>query len=90
MKFNEHPKVAAAFYGVRPAVAGLIGAAGFEVAKVALFNINKYLSTKNVLDIFDVKSLLLFAFILISSNKYKKHPVLFLLAAAAIGIIFKY
>ena len=90
MKFNEHPKVAAAFYGVRPAVAGLIGAAGYEVAKVALFNINKYLSTKNVLDIFDVKSLLLFAFILISSNKYKKHPVLFLLAAAAIGIIFKY
>ncbi len=49
MKFNEHPLVQAGFYGVRPAVAGLIGAAGFEVAKVSLLNISKYLSTHNIL-----------------------------------------
>lgn len=90
MRFNEHPIVKAGFYGVRPAVAGLIGAAGFEVAKIALFNISKYLYTHNILDIFDIKSLLLFAVILISLNKYKKHPIYFLLGAAVIGIVFKY
>ena len=90
MRFNEHPIVKAGFYGVRPAVAGLIGAAGFEVAKISLLNISKYLYTHNILDIFDVKSLLLFAVILISLNKYKKHPIYFLLGAAVIGIVFKY
>ncbi|MCG1011259.1 chromate transporter [Tepidanaerobacter sp. GT38] len=90
MKFNEHPKVAAAFYGIRPAVTGLIGAAGFEVAKVSLFNISKYLHTHNILDIFQVKSLLLFAVIIFLLNKYQKHPIYFLLGAAVIGIIFKF
>ncbi|MGI6423924.1 MAG: chromate transporter [Tepidanaerobacteraceae bacterium] len=90
MKFNEHPMVQAGFYGVRPAVAGLIGAAGFEVAKISIFNINKYLSTHNIFDIFEMKSLLLFATILFLLNKYKKHPIYFLLGAAVIGIIFKF
>jgi len=90
LKFHNHPKVESAFYGIRPAVTGLIGAAGLEVAKVSLFNVNRYLSTHNVLDIFEVKSLLLFALILITLNKYKTHPVFFLLFAALIGIIFKF
>lgn len=90
MKFNEHPMIQAGFYGVRPAVAGLIGAAGFEVAKISLFNIDKYLLTQNISDIFNMKSLLLFAAIVFLLNKYKKHPIYFLLGAAIIGIIFKY
>ena len=90
MKFHEHPKVAAAFYGVRPAVAGLIGAAGFEVAKVSLINVSRYLSTHNIFYLFEVKSLLLFALIFYLLNKYKRHPIYFLLGAAAIGIVFKF
>lgn len=90
MKFNKHPIVKAGFYGVRPAVAGLIGAAGFEVAKISLFNISKYLSSHNFLDIIQIKPLLLFAVILFLLNKYKKHPIYFLLGAAIIGIVFKY
>ena len=90
MKFNEHPMIQAGFYGVRPAVAGLIGAAGFEVAKISLFNIDRYLLTHNFVDIIDVKSLFLFAAIVFLLNKYKKHPIYFLLGAAIIGIIFKY
>lgn len=90
MKFNEHPLVQAGFYGVRPAVAGLIGAAGFEVAKVSLLNISKYLSTHNILHVFDLKSLMLFAVILFLLNKYKKHPIFYLLGAALVGIIFKF
>jgi chromate transporter len=90
MKFSEHPVIQAGFYGVRPAVAGLIGAAGFEVAKISLFNVNKYMLTHKISDILNIKSLLLFASVVFLLNKYKKHPIFFLLGAAIIGIIFKY
>lgn len=89
-KFSEEPLVQSAFYGIRPAVTGLIGAAGFQVAKICLFNINKYMASKNIRDIFDLKGLVLFGIILYLINKYNKHPVIYLLAAAIIGIAFKY
>lgn len=89
-KFSEKSMVKAGFYGIRPAVAGLIGAAGFEVAKIALLNIDKYINTNNILAIFDVKGIILFVVMLYLINKYKKHPILYLIGAAVIGIIFKY
>ena len=90
MKFHEQPIVKAGFYGLRPAVVGLIGAAGFEVAKVALFNINQYMASQNILELFNIKAILLFAASLYLIYKYKKHPILYLIGAAIIGIIFKY
>ncbi|WP_213973908.1 chromate transporter [Tepidanaerobacter acetatoxydans] len=90
LKFSEHPMVQSGFYGIRPAVAGLIGAAGFEVAKISLFNIDKYLLSHNIFDIINIKSILLFTAIVFLLNKYKKHPIYFLLGAAIIGIIFKF
>lgn len=89
-KFSEKPIVKSSFYGIRPAVAGLIAAVAFEVAKIALFNIDKYKSTNNILSIFDMKAIVLFSVILYLINKYKKHPILYLVGAAVIGIIFKY
>lgn len=88
-KFNDKPVVKAGFYGIRPAVAGLIGAAGFEVAKISLFNINKYLGTHKIIDLLDIKAILLFIVVFYLLNKYKKHPILYLVGAAIIGIIFK-
>ena len=90
MKFHEQPIVRAGFYGLRPAVVGLIGAAGFEVAKVALFNINQYMASQNILELFNIKAILLFAASLYLIYKYKKHPILYLIGAAIIGIIFRY
>ena len=37
-KFRGNPMVDRAFYGLRPAVTGLIAAAGFDVMKVSLLN----------------------------------------------------
>ncbi len=89
-RFSEEPLVQSAFSGIRPAVAGLIGAAGFEVAKIALFNLEKYGITKNIRDIFQLKGIILFGLTLYLINKYNKHPIIYLLAAAIIGIAFKY
>lgn len=90
MKFSEQPIVQASFYGIRPAVAGLIGAAGFQVAKISLFNVSKYLQTQKVLNALNVKSLILFTAIVLLLNKYKIHPILVLLGTALIGVVFKF
>jgi len=90
MKFSDHPMVKAGFYGIRPAVAGLIGAAGFEIAKVSLFNLNKYLMTSNLIDILNIKAIVLFGLTLFLLNKYKKHPIYYILGAAVVGVIFKF
>ena len=89
-KFYEEPIVKAGFYGLRPAVVGLISAAGFEVAKVALFNVEQYISSSDILQLFDIKAILLFAVSLFLIYKYKKHPIIYLIGAAIVGILFKY
>lgn len=90
MKFAEQPIVQAGFYGLRPAVTGLIGAAGFEVARVSLFSMQKYVDTKRILDFFDLKAIILFGLLMFLTNKYEKHPIIYLIAAGVIGVIFKF
>ncbi|GAB6100072.1 chromate transporter [Halanaerocella petrolearia] len=75
IRFNEHPIVKGALGGVRPAVAGLIGFVAFEVGKGELV---------------DFKAMILFSILLYLINKYEKHPILYLVGAAMVGIIFKY
>lgn len=89
-KINEKPVVQAGFYGLRPAVIGLIGAAGFEVAKVSLFNIDKFLQTRVLSNLFNIKAILLFGIILFLMNRHKRHPIVYLIGAAIVGMIFKY
>lgn len=89
-KFSEEKIVKSSFYGIRPAVAGLIGAAGFEVTKIALFTFDKFNITNNIKDLFDLKGILLFALIFYLIRKFNKHPISYILLAAAIGIVFKF
>lgn len=88
-KFRESNLVTSVFIGLRPAVCGLIAIAWFEIMKLSVFTFDKFLDTKNILYIFDYKSLTLFIVLFIFSNKYKKHPALLLLIGALAGIIFK-
>lgn len=89
-KFNEMHTVKSAFYGIRPAVAGLIGAAGLEVSKITLFNIDKHHNTNSLLDFFDIKGIILFIAILYLINKYKVHPIIYIVCGAIIGTVFKF
>lgn len=97
-KFSETRIVKSAFTGLRPAVTGLIAAVGFEVAKVTLFNIDKYESLSKVLpiveikifSILNIKAVILFGILMFLINKYEKHPITYLVGAAIVGIIFKF
>lgn len=89
-KVNERPIVQNGFYTLRPAVIGLIGAAGYEVFKIALFNIDIFSQTHDFLSLFNIKAIILFVIILIFMKKVKLHPVAYIGLAALVGIIFKY
>lgn len=88
-KFREIKQVEAVFSGLRPAVTGLIAVAWFQVVNISILTWSKFIDSKNILNLFDYKALILFIVIFLITRKSKKHPALFLLIGAIAGIIFK-
>ncbi|MBE7020182.1 MAG: chromate transporter [Ruminococcaceae bacterium] len=81
-KFKENRLVDSAFYGLRPAVCGLISAATFEIIKVTLINPE---FTGNLINFIRIKELILFAVIFTALKKFKLHPIVYILVAGVIG-----
>ena len=89
-KFKSSKLVEGGFKGLRPAVTGLIAVAWFEVIKISIINVNKFLQTNNLLDIvINFKALILFIIIFILTKKFDKHPIVFIGIGALAGIVFK-
>ena len=90
-KFRENRFVDHAFYGLRPASAGLIAAAGFSVVMLALVREDAFKASGNILDLFSWKGLALAAVIWVLTNLVKKtkdlHPIFFIAASAVVGIL---
>ncbi len=83
-KFQDNLYVKSAFYGLRPAVAGLIGAAGISVAKASLV----HLPFNGLwLDFLDIPSICIFISVFVLLKVFKKHPILYLALSAVVGII---
>ncbi len=79
-----------AFYGLRPAVTGLIAAAGISVVKVSMFHLDLYQKTGAILDAFDFKKLIFFVLVFFAIKKFKKHPTVYIACAAVVGILFSF
>ena len=90
-KFRENRFVDHAFYGLRPASAGLIAAAGFSVVMLALVREDAFKASGNILDLFSWKGLALAAVIWVFTNLIKKtkdlHPIFYIAASAVVGIL---
>ena len=86
--FRNNRQVNNLFYGLRPASAGMIAAAGLSVAVSNLFFADRGLSLAAV----NWKGWLLAAVLLVLTNWVKPtkklHPIVFILFSAVIGIIF--
>lgn len=89
-KFKESRTVESIFYGLRPAVAALIAASGYEVFKVSILAFDKFNITHKIIDIINIKSTILLIILLFAITKFKKHPIVYIASAAVIGIIFKF
>ena len=86
-KFRDNVYVDRAFYGLRPASAGLIAAAALGII------VSVMLPTGQIREIF-LPGLILavILFVLMNFVKFTKklHPIVFIAASAVIGIIFKW
>ena len=92
-RFRGNRRVDAAFYGIRPASTGLIAAAGIGVMLLCLVDTAAW-GSGGLGALFDWKAIALFAVILVLTNfvpKIKKwHPIVFIAASAAVGVIFEF
>ena len=92
--FRSNKTVDAVFYGLRPCSVGLIAAAGILVVKIALFRFDAYAASGIFTDIFNWKALTLAAVLLVLTRAVKAtkklHPVVFILASAAAGVLFSF
>ena len=92
--FRDNKYVEAAFYGLRPASTALIASAGMSVVMISLFYTQKYNESGNLLQLFNLKGFALATVILILTRFVKPtkklHPIIFILASAAVGIILKF
>lgn len=89
-KFRSNKYVEYVFYGLRPAVMGLIGAAGFGVLIGALFHSATLaeLNSGNIGSLLGIEECIFFAVLLFATHKWKKHPVFYIAVGAVVGIVF--
>ena len=90
-QFRRNRFVEDGFYGLRPASAGLIGAAGLNVASMALLK-----SGTSITESFAInwKAVILAAVVLVLSNWVKVtkkwHPIVFIGISAVVGVVFRF
>lgn len=95
-KVKEHPIAQGAFFGIRPAVAGLIGAVALELGRYDLINGNGAGAGAAPLEAgapiwqaINLPGVILFLAALLVYLRFKSHPVIILAVAAAVGIFLK-
>lgn len=86
MHYRDNKYVDAAFKGIRPAVTGLILTAAVMIAKISLVDIEQFKISKELLDLFDIKAIILFSIFFFATNRWKHHPIFYIVGAAIIGI----
>ena len=89
-KFRSSKVVEDAFYGLRPAVTGLIAAAGIGVMQTAMLRTELFEQTGAIIDLFDLKKVVLFIAAFIGIRKLKWHPVAYLAISAVIGLVLAF
>lgn len=86
-KFRDSRLVNDIFYGIRPATAGLIAGAMFDVFVLSLFNTAAFEASGSLLDLVRIVPIVVYILALIGIFRFPKiHPILFIVAGAVLGI----
>ncbi|MDD6467012.1 MAG: chromate transporter [Erysipelotrichaceae bacterium] len=88
--FKDNPQVQRVFSVLRPAVTGLIAAAGFQVFQSTLFILSPSYEISQLLSYFNFPAILLFIILFIYQQKYNRHPIIVIGIAAVCGILFAF
>lgn len=92
-KFRQSRVVDGVFSGLRPASTGLIAAAGLSVAQIALLTGAAWTGLNSLTAIINWKGVILAAavFVCMQVKALKKlHPIVYIAAAAVIGVVFQF
>jgi len=89
-RFKESKVVQDIFFGLRPASTALIASAGISVALMALFHLDAFTGLSSLGAVLNYKSILLAAVMYFAIKKFNKHPIVYILISAVIGVIFKF
>ncbi len=90
-KYMSNKYLQWAFGGLRPAVTGLIAAAGWSVVELTLLDLTSF-NIARFWEIFNIPAIIIFAVVLFLAmfKKTKKlHPIVFIGVCAALGILLK-
>ena len=88
-KFQKSTIVKRSFDGLRPAVAGLLSAAALGIFKVSLFTEAGNTVLSWILAI-DLKAFILFVTMFLAVVFWKKHPIVYIVAGAVLGIVLNF
>lgn len=89
-KFKDSPLVNHVFYGIRPATAGLIAGAMFEVFLMSLFDISAFQTSGSVMDLIRILPIVVYLVALLCVIKLPKiHPIVFIIIGAVLGIVLE-
>lgn len=87
-RFQNSRLVQDIFYGLRPASMAMIAAAGMGVARIALLHPD--LLQTGLLAAVNVKAVILAAVLFAAIKKFDFHPIIFIIASAAAGVMFRF
>lgn len=91
-RFRSSKLVADSFEALRPAVTGLIAAAGWAVLRLSLFTTTAWGSLAEFLGAISIPSVIIFAACVFFSQwkkTAKLHPLVYIAVGAALGVILK-
>lgn len=90
-RFQNAATVQYAFYGLRPASAGLIMGAMLTVFAGSLLHLEQWAGLSSLPHLFHIPAIILFLMLSIAIYKLPKlHPILFILVGAICGIVFQF
>ena len=86
-KFSDHPVVNAVLWGLRPAASAMIAYALVVIGRAALFDLPRFHTTGQLLDIFKINAFVILAILVLINTKTKIHPSLNVVIAGVLGFI---
>ena len=89
-RFKEAKVVQDIFFGLRPASTALIASAGISVALMTMFRLEAFSGLADLVNVFNYKAILLAVAMYFAIKKFNKHPIVYILISAVIGVIFKF
>lgn len=94
-KFQNHPINTSIFYGIRPAIAGLITVAAVYVSETAIFKGKidmNFLSMlfKDPLKVLNIGGIFIFLLSFLILKKTKLHPILVIALSGLLGVVIFY